>query len=236
MVREFHFENRNHLFTALTAECHDILSEALGKHGSATLFVSGGGTPKPLYEALSKTELAWKKVKIALVDERWVDQEDEASNERLIKRHLLINNAKAATFIGMKTSDKHAKGAQSKVEALYRGMPQPFTVAIVGMGIDGHTASLFPNADGLTAALKTESEQLTASIKAKPSPVTGPYIERLSLTLSGLLKCERLIILITGEDKLEVFDQAMKPGPVEAMPIRGLLNQEKAPVELYWAP
>jgi 6-phosphogluconolactonase len=236
MVREFHFENRNHLFTALTAEFQDILSEALSKHGSATLFVSGGSTPTPLYEALSKTELAWKKVKIALVDERWVDQENSASNEALVKRTLLINNAKAATFIGMKTADKHAKGGQSKTETAYRSLPQPFTVAIVGMGIDGHTASLFPHADGLNTALKTESEQLTVAIKAKPSPVTGTHTERLSLTLAGLLKCERLIILLTGEDKLAVFDQAMKPGSIEDMPIRALLNQEKVPVELYWAP
>jgi 6-phosphogluconolactonase len=236
MVREFHFENRNHLFTALTAEFQDILSEALSKHGSATLFVSGGSTPTPLYEALSKTELAWKKVKIALVDERWVDQENSASNEALVRRTLLINNAKAAAFTGMKTADKHAKGGQSKTETAYRSLPQPFTVAIVGMGIDGHTASLFPHADGLNTALKTESEQLTVAIKAKPSPVTGQHIERLSLTLAGLLKCERLIILLTGEDKLAVFDQAMKPGSIEEMPIRALLNQEKVPVELYWAP
>ncbi|MDD4915644.1 MAG: 6-phosphogluconolactonase [Methylococcales bacterium] len=236
MVREFHFENRTHLFTALTAECLDILSESLSKQGGATLLVSGGGTPVPLYEALSRTELAWKKIKVALVDERWVDQQHTASNEALIKRSLLINNAKAASFIGMKTADKHASKGQSETEAQYRALPQPFTVALVGMGADGHTASLFPHADGLGKALKAESDQLTCAINAKPSPVTGPNTERLSLTLAGLLKCERLIILITGEDKLAVFDQAMKPGSVEEMPIRALLHQEKVPVELYWAP
>jgi 6-phosphogluconolactonase len=236
MVREFHFENRTHLFTALTAECQDILSESLSKHGGATFLVSGGSTPAPLYEALSKTELAWKKIRIALVDERWVDQQHSASNEALIRRSLLINNAKAASFIGMKTADKHANKGQSETESLYRTLPQPFTVAIVGMGIDGHTASLFPYADGLNKALKTESEQLTAAINAKASPVTGPNTERMSLTAAGLLKCERLIILLTGEDKLAIFDQAMKPGPVEEMPIRTLLHQEKVPVELYWAP
>lgn len=236
MVREFHFENRSHLFTALTAECQDILSESLSKNGSATLFVSGGSTPAPLYEALSKSELAWKKVKVALVDERWVDQEHTASNEALVKRTLLINNAKAATFIGMKTADKHANKGQTEAESRYKSLPQPFTVAIVGMGNDGHTASLFPNADGLNKALAANSEQITAAINAKPSPVTGNITERLTLTLSGLLKCERLIILITGEDKLDVFEQAMKPGKIEDMPIRALLNQEKVPVELYWAP
>lgn len=236
MVREFHFENRSHLFTTLTAECQDILSESLSKNGSATLLVSGGSTPAPLYEALSKSDLAWKKIKVALVDERWVDQQHNASNEALIKRSLMINNAKAATFTGMKTADKHPAKGQTETESHYRALPQPFTVAIVGMGNDGHTASLFPHADGLSKALQIENDQLTAAITAKQSPVTGPNTERLTLTLAGLLKCERLIILLTGEDKLAVFDQAMKPGSVEDMPIRALLNQEKVPVELYWAP
>ncbi|MGZ4958352.1 MAG: 6-phosphogluconolactonase [Methylomonas sp.] len=236
MVREFHFEQRSHLFTALAAECQDLLSESLSKNGTATLLVSGGSTPAPLYEALSKFDLAWKKIKVALVDERWVDQEHAASNEALIKRTLLINNAKAATFTGMKTGAKRAAEGQAETEAKYRVLPQPFTVAIVGMGNDGHTASLFPHAEGLREALNIDNDQLTAAITAQQSPVTGPNTERLTLTLSALLKCDRLIILLTGEDKLAVFDQAMKPGSVEDMPIRALLNQEEVPVELYWAP
>ncbi|MEY4211432.1 MAG: hypothetical protein RLZ92_1813 [Pseudomonadota bacterium] len=236
MVREFHFEQRHHLFTTLAAECQDFISESLSKQGSATLLVSGGTTPAPLYNALSKMELAWKKVKVALVDERWVSPDHEASNEGLIKRTLLVNNAKAATFTGMKTNSNSASRGHSETEANYKALPQPFTVAIVGMGNDGHTASLFPHADGLTTALKTNSEQLTVAIKAKPSAVTGPLTERMSMTLAGLMKCDRIIILITGEDKLAVFDQAMKPGPVEEMPIRAILHQEQVPVELYWAP
>lgn len=236
MVREFHFEQRNHLFTTLAAECQDMLSESLSKHGSATLFVSGGTTPAPLYEALSKMDLAWKKVKVALVDERWVDQQNSASNEALIRKSLLVNNAKVATFVGMKTAANTAAKGLAETEANYQALPKPFTFAIVGMGNDGHTASLFPHADGLAAALKSETQQLTASIKAKPSPVTGTNTERMTMTVAGLLQCDRIIVLITGEDKLAVFDQAMRPGAVEEMPIRALLNQEKVPVELYWAP
>ncbi|MCQ8127761.1 6-phosphogluconolactonase [Methylomonas rivi] len=236
MVKEFFFEQHHHLFTALVAECQDVLSEALGKHGAATLLVSGGSTPGPLYEALSKTELNWKKIKIALVDERWVDQDHAASNEALIKRTLLINNAKVAEFTGMKNAAKTAAAGQAETETLYRKLPQPFSLAIVGMGADGHTASLFPQAKGLSDALKRESENLTAAIAAKQSEVTGPNTERLTLTLAGLLKAERIIILFTGEDKLAVFGEAQKPGPAEDMPIRALLHQEDVPVELYWAP
>ena len=236
MVKEFFFEQRHHLFTALVAECQDVLSEALSKHGVATLLVSGGSTPAPLYEALSKTELNWKKIKVALVDERWVDNDHSASNEALVKRSLLINNAKAAEFIGMKTSAITALAGQAETEANYRRLPQPFSLAIVGMGPDGHTASLFPHAKGLAQAIQTDNESLTAAIKATQSEVTGPNTERLTLTLSALMKTDRLVILFTGEDKLTVFNAAQKPGSIEDMPIRALLHQEQVPVELYWAP
>lgn len=236
MVKEFFFEQHHHLFTALVAECQDVLSEALSKHGAATLLVSGGSTPAPLYEALSKTELNWKKIKIALVDERWVDQDHSASNEALIRRTLLINNARVAEFTGMKNPAKTAAAGQGETEMLYRKLPQPFSLAIVGMGSDGHTASLFPHAKGLAEALKTDNDNLTVAITATQSEVTGPNTERLSLTLPALLKTERVIILFTGEDKLAVFSAAQKPGPVTDMPIRALLHQEEVPVELYWAP
>ncbi|MGY6276527.1 6-phosphogluconolactonase [Methylomonas sp. MgM2] len=236
MVKEFFFEQHHHLFTALAAECQDVLSEAISKYGVATLLVSGGNTPAPLYEALSKTELNWKKIKIALVDERWVSPDHSASNEALIKRTLLINNARAAEFIGMKTSARTAKSGQSETEENYRKLPQPFSLAIVGMGPDGHTASLFPHARGLTDALKPDYDQLTAAITAIQSSVTGPNTERITLTLSALLRTERIVILFTGEDKLAVFGAAQKEGPVEDMPIRALLHQDQVPVELYWAP
>jgi len=236
MVKEFFFEQKQHLITALAAECQDVLHEALSKHGAATLLVSGGTTPAPLYEALSKTDLNWKKIKIALVDERWVDSDHSASNEALIKRNLLINNAKSATFTGMKNSAPTAVKGQAETEANYQKLPQPFSLAIVGMGIDGHTASLFPGAKGLESALKEDGEQLTAAINAVQSDVTGPNTERISLTLAALMKTERIVVLFTGEDKLAVFNMAQKPGPIEDMPIRAILHQEQVPVELYWAP
>ncbi len=236
MVREFFFEQRSHLFTALVAECQDVLAEAVSKHGQASLLVSGGSTPGPLYEALSKSDLNWKKIKIALVDERWVDEQHSASNEALIRRSLLINNAKNVEFIGMKTAAKTAKQGQSETESRYAKLAQPFTLSIIGMGNDGHTASLFPHAEGLAAALAADNQNLTAAITAIQSEVTGTNTERLTLTRNGLLKSERIIILFTGEDKLAVFNVAQQAGPVEDMPIRAFLNQEEVPVELYWAP
>lgn len=236
MIKEFFFEQRNHLLTALVAECQDVLSEAISKHGVATLLVSGSSTPAPLYEALSKTDLNWKKIKIALVDERWVDADHTASNEALVRRSLLINNAKISEFTAMKSDAATAAAGQAECEDRYARLPQPFSLAILGMGIDGHTASLFPQAEGIKAAMDLNNSSLTAAINAPHSEVTGPNTERMTLTLSALMKTERLIILLTGEDKLAVFSAAQKPGSSDEMPIRALLHQEQVPVELYWAP
>lgn len=236
MVEEKLFADRAQLFSTLAQDCQTALTGALHDAGQASLMVSGGSTPAPLFQALSATPLNWQHIHIGLVDERWVDIDHSASNEALIKRTLLVDNAQCAPFVGMKTADARAVDGQTTTESQYRTLPQPFTVTILGMGNDGHTASLFPYADGLTAALNPANEQLTAAIKAKPSEVTGPNTERLTLTLTGLLKSQRLIVLLTGEDKLNVFRQARQPGAVEAMPIRAVLQQDQIPVTLYWAP
>ncbi len=89
-----------------------------------------------MYEALSKSDLNWKKIKVALVDERWVDSDHSASNEALIRRSLLINNARNVEFVGMKTAAATAAAGQAETESRYQALPQPFTLSIVGMGID----------------------------------------------------------------------------------------------------
>ena len=236
MVKEFLFEDRASLFATLAQHCREHLSDALNKNGAASLMVSGGSTPAPLYETLSLSDLDWEKISVALVDERWVEKDHSASNEALIERCLLTTHAKNAPFVGMKTQAATAAEGCSETEALYRNLPQPFTISILGMGSDGHTASLFPHAQGLSEALASGSDLLTAAIIARQSDVTGPNTERLSLTLAGLLKSERLILLLTGKEKLDVFRTAMTDGAVEDMPVRAILRQSKVPVELYWAP
>lgn len=236
MIKEFMFANRTNLFASLAKDCHSHLAEALSDKGAASLMVSGGSTPTPLYEALSLADLDWTTIAVALVDERWVDSDHNASNEALIYRSLLINNARQATFTGMKTRAATAAEGCSETEALYQALPKPFSVTVLGMGSDGHTASLFPHASGLSEALSLENQHLTAPIMAKQSEVTGKNTERLSLALTGLLQSEHLILLLTGEEKLAVFRAAMEDGPVEDMPIRALLKQNRVALELYWAP
>lgn len=236
MLKEHLFSNRQQLFNELAQHCREHLTAALQQHQQASLLVSGGSTPSPLYESLSESNLDWKNVHVALVDERWVDKDHSASNAALIAKTLLINQAGIAPFTGMKTAASTAIAGREATEAQYQLIPQPYTVTILGMGNDGHTASLFPHAEGLDAALDSGNQALTAAITARQSTVTGVNTERLSLTLHGLLQSERLILLLTGEEKLEVLRTAMQPGDIKDMPIRALLQQNAVPLELFWAP
>ncbi|MFA7555354.1 MAG: 6-phosphogluconolactonase [Spongiibacteraceae bacterium] len=236
MITEHFFDDKKSMFAALLEECKTLLHKAINENGQATLLVSGGGTPKPLYQALSRLDIDWEKVTVALVDERWVDSDHPSSNEALIKNNFLQNKAVAASLIGMKTTDVSAADGQQRCEQAYQQLNKPFDLTILGMGPDGHTASLFPLSKGLHSALDEKNINLCTAITATASEVTGVLTERMSLTLNGLLQSKQLHLLITGEDKLAVYKNALLKPDAMLMPISAVLHQQKIPVVVYWAP
>lgn len=236
MVTERLFENRVEMIAALQAECEAALNAAIDDRGEATFMVSGGSTPEPLYKALSDADLNWESVYVALVDERWVDFQHDKSNEAFTVKHLIQDKAAAANVVGMKNSAATAVEGLADCEAAYQQLAQPFDITILGMGSDGHTASLFPHAQGLAEALDPESKQLCAAITAQQSDVTGAIVERMTLSLTGLLQSKVLILLITGDEKLAVLRAAQAGTEVSEMPIRAVLQQQQVPVVVYWAP
>lgn len=236
MIKEYFFSDQDSLFSALLNDCVAILATATAQGRQASMLVSGGSTPAPLYRQLSQQLLAWQQITIALVDERWVDSDHAGSNQAFISDNLLQQQAAAAQFIAMKTADKTAQLGKLVCEQHYQQLSRPFDLTILGMGLDGHTASLFPFADGIEAALDPNRKELVAAITAKPSKVTGELIERISLTLYGLLQSRQLHLLITGEEKLAVYQEALASDNVNLTPISAVLSQIAVPVHVYWAP
>ena len=236
MIKEFFFNDRDSLFNALANACRDTLRNAIEEKQSASLLVSGGSTPRPLYQQLSQSELDWQNVTVALVDERWVEAGQEGSNETFIVQNLICNQAAAAKFIPMKTPEKTAMLGQGYCERRYRQLPRPFDVTILGMGSDGHTASLFPYSKGLKEALDEHGETICAAIDAERSEVTGALTERMSLSLFGLMQSRQLHLLITGDEKLAVYQQALASPDVMLTPVSAVLQQTTVPVHIYWAP
>lgn len=233
-VVEHFFDSREAMIDAVYKDVNDSLSEALQARDKAALMVSGGSSPAPIYRRLSDADFDWSRVAVALVDERWVDRDHDKSNESFIASTLLQNKAQAAQLVGMKNASATAKAGLEECEKQFQQLPQPFDVTILGMGSDGHTASLFPHAEGLQESLSTS--QLVSAIEAKRSEVTGDCIERMTLSLAGILNSRRLLLLISGEEKLATYRQALAGDEVADMPIRAIFQQKEVDVIVYWAP
>ena len=214
----------------LAADIAATLSQAIAQRGLASLVVSGGNSPVKLFQALSTRPLDWGRVCVALADERWVDPSAAGSNEKLVRDNLLREAAAAARFTGLKNAAPSPDlGAAAAWETFAR-VPRPFDVTVLGMGDDGHTASLFPHSPNLPNALDPSA---TAACVAMHAP-TAPHA-RLSLNLSALLGSRQLYILILGDAKWRTFTAANGSGPVEDMPVRAVLRQDRTPVEVVWA-
>ena len=209
----------------------DTLQAAIAARGRASLVVSGGKSPIALFEALRARALDWSRVSITLADERWVPQADPASNEKLVREHLLEDAAAAATFVGLKTPaptpELGAAAAWERVAAL----PRPFDIVILGMGDDGHTASLFPASPALAGAIDTAAPPGCVAMLSPTAPTA-----RLSLNLSALLDSRHVFVLLNGAAKWRVYVAASGPGPVEEMPVRTVLRQRRTPLDVIWSP
>jgi 6-phosphogluconolactonase len=219
------------LSNALADKTVAALKSALAARGSASLVVSGGKTPTTMFRMLRLKDLDWSRVAIALVDERWVDTSSPDSNEHLVRTELLRDKAAAARFIGLKNAAPTPEiGAVSAWEGFAR-VPRPFDLLVLGMGDDGHTASLFPNSPNLAGALDTSSAAGCVGMRAPVTPQP-----RMSLNLSALLDSRQIVILLNGSAKWRTYLNASAPGPVAEMPIRAVLRQTRTPVEVMWAP
>jgi 6-phosphogluconolactonase len=231
---ERRFDRRETLTVVLADDIVSRLTEAVAARGVASAVVSGGSTPGPLYDRLSRLAGPWDRVSLTLADERWVPLDDELSNERLVRARLLRGRAAAARLVGLKTDHAEPEEAEDAVGAALRALPRPFDLVLLGMGENGHTASLFPHALGLDKALDVDDPALARAMR--PVPPDDPAPPRMSMSLRALVDSRRVMILITGEAKWSVYRQALGPGPAADLPVRAVLRQDKVPVEVWWAP
>ncbi len=230
-VHEHRFPDSTALAHALAGEIRVDLDEAIGVRKAASLVVSGGRTPLKLFQQLRTEQLAWSKVWITLADERWVDTGADASNERMLREQLAADRAAEAHFVGLKNpAPTPEAGADWSWRALSR-VPRPFDVVLLGMGEDGHTASLFPGSLALAKALDPAATPGCVAVNA----LTAPHA-RVSLNLAALLDARRIILHIEGEAKWQVYQRARMPGSAAELPVRAILHQKEVPIDVYWAP
>lgn len=231
MNQEHRFADAAAMADALSAVVIARLEAALAARGCASLIVSGGKTPRAMFEHLAMKDIDWSSVSIALADERWVPLEDPASNERFVREHLLRGAAAAARFVSMKNAAPSAALGAAEAWSAYALLSRPFDCVLLGMGDDGHTASLFPANSNLEAALDAAGAPSCVAMRAPSTPY-----ERLTLNLAALIDARDIFVSSTGEAKWEVYQSALRQGSALNLPVRAVLRQQKAPVGFYWSP
>jgi 6-phosphogluconolactonase len=255
----FHsFPTRHELADALAEDVFVRLRHAIEQNDEATLVVSGGSTPAPFFKALAAKQLDWSKLTILVADERWVDVTSDESNEKLVREYftgvlngvipaeagnqLIESNmdsrlsgndgANGLTILSLaplNSTESPEEGCERIADALNE-LPSPLDVVILGMGEDGHTASLFPHHPQLEEGLTPAGEALCLAITDSPKPPAN----RITLTARLLLDCDYLVLHITGDAKRAVYERALT-SDIYSLPIAAFITQPYSPLTTYWA-
>ena len=219
------FKDPEAVDAALCTQVSEWLVAALAVKERATLVVSGGTTPVGFLRLLAQQALPWARVLVTLADERWVAAVDQDSNERLVRECLI--DPTGAAFLSLRGHEDECSEALLRLDAQLAALGA-FDVVVLGMGGDGHTASLFPKAANLAELMELENPNNCALV----DPVTAPHL-RITQTLSRLLSSQQVVIHITGAAKRDVLGQAWDAEGFADWPIVSVLKQSCAPVTIY---
>jgi 6-phosphogluconolactonase len=228
--REHRFADAAVTAQALAMQVAAWLRTAIDERERASLAVSGGTTPRGFLQQLGEQSLAWENVSVTLVDERWVPAASERSNARLVGETLLRGAAAAATFVPLYAEAAAPEDALARIEARVGELPLPLDVVVLGMGSDGHTASLFPGADRLAEALDPAGRARVLPLRAAAAGEP-----RVSLTLPVLAAARRACLLFEGRAKKRVFDAIVAgEGAWARSPLRAVIEHMPMPLDVYW--
>ena len=225
MLTQRFYSNRQEAARAAACFLGGQLGRAINEKGDAICVLSGGTSPIGTYHYLRDKDIAWDQIRVTLTDERLVPADHKDSNAGMLQRELLSGNASAARFISLFRGTHRLPETEAELSTL----PKPYDVVLLGMGEDGHTASLFPNTPTLPQMLSSEKATELATTSHQESV-------RLTLTPRELLNAKSIALLFFGDRKRATFSKALESGSVEDLPIRIALHQDRIPVTMFWAP
>lgn len=231
-IEWWEYDDTAELADAVSGDIQFVIESALDARGSAVIALAGGRTPFPAYEKLVRAKLDWKKVTIIPTDERIVPLGDPMSNVTGLAKLFLPKGARVMPIVPQATPDYKAAGRSA--DALMQDLHWPLDFCLLGVGGDGHTASIFPGPD-LDEALNGPRERRALGVMPDPMPTEGS-VPRVTLSRAAIASSKALMIVITGDAKRTVLEQAIEQGPSSPYPIGRVLADVELPVDIHWAP
>jgi 6-phosphogluconolactonase len=222
------FQSRHALDAAAAERIAEALRAGVRATGEGCAALSGGTTPEPAYALLSAKNLDWPKLRFALVDERFVPPDHPHSNEAMLRRALRKPLERGARLTPM-YAQTSLENAASAANAAYAGLR--FDIAVMGMGLDGHTASWFPGSPQLGAALDAGGERTIIAVEAAQA---AGSTQRLTMTLAAVARAERVLLLIAGAEKHAALLTALTE-PAETSPLAALWTACAGKLDVLWA-
>lgn len=223
------YEDIDELAEAVAGDVGFIIESALDARGQALIALPGGKTPAPIYEKLAALPIKWKHVTIIPTDDRLVAVDNPLSNAAMLARAFM---PKGARVLPIASENKDHKAAGNAADARLQDLHWPPDLVWLGVGTDGHTASIFAGPD-LDDALNAPKARRAVGVLPDPLPQEAP-LARVTLTRHAILSARTLMIVLTGNDKKVMLERAIKDGPLSALPVGRVLADAEQPIDIHW--
>jgi 6-phosphogluconolactonase len=230
-IEWWEYDEADEMAEAVAGDVQFVIESAIDARGAAVIALAGGKTPLPIYENLAKAKLDWKRVTIVPGDDRLVPLGDPLSNVTAIGKVFIPKGARVIPLISATVADYKAAGRAA--DAILQDLHWPLDLCLLGVGGDGHCASIFPGPD-YDEALNGPRERRALGVMPDPLPPEAP-VARVTLSRSAIVSARALMIAVTGQAKRDVLEAAIEQGASSPYPVGRVLADVELPVDIHWA-